>query len=132
MNKYLLAASCIALLTALIHIFMGGADTVAPLQQSTLADIPKYTLYAVWHMTSVCLMFSAVGLFLGSLKQHTRQSHYLVIFISLLWITFGLTFLLITLLHPDHVSVFQLPQWILLLPVGILGVWGSVKTSLNT
>lgn len=125
MNRTLVLASLIAMVTAGIHVFMGGASVVEPLLASTLADRPKLILYAVWHMASLALALSALALFVASLPRQADAMRSLVRFVSLLWCSFGLAFLAVAATAPGAGWSLQLPQWALLLPVGLLGWWGS-------
>ena len=125
MNRTLLLASLIAMATAGIHFFMGGTSVVEPLLASALADRPKLILYAVWHMASLALALSALALFVASLPRQADAMRSLVRFISLLWCAFGLAFLAIAATASGAGWLLQLPQWALLLPVGLLGWWGS-------
>lgn len=88
-----------------------------------MAVEPKLTLYAVWHMASVVLAISVPALIVGSLPRHARPARYLVLFVSALWCAFGLVFLGLAAIQPESAWLFKLPQWILLLPVGLLGLW---------
>lgn len=125
MNRLLAIAAFLAAFTAAVHIFAGGEDTAVPLLASTLAGEPKLTLYAVWHMASVTLAMSAIALFVGSLPRHAHPARYLVLFVSALWCVFGVVFLVVATLQPEGGWLLKLPQWVLLLPVGLLGLWGS-------
>lgn len=123
MNRLLVIAALLAAFTAAVHIFAGGEDVAAPLLASTLAGEPKLTLYAVWHMVSVVLAMSAVAFFVGSLPRHAHAARYLVRFVSTLWCAFGVVFLAVVAIQPEGGWLFKLPQWVLLLPVGLLGLW---------
>lgn len=125
MNRILIIAALIATFTTVVHIFAGGADVATPLLASTLAAEPKLTLYAVWHMASVALALSAVALLIGSLPKYAEAARYLVLFISVLWCAFGVVFLVVVIIQPESGWLFKLPQWMLLLPVGLLGLWGG-------
>jgi hypothetical protein len=94
---------------------------------SALAGEPKQTLYAVWHMASWVLLVSAIALFLASLPKHQRSYRPVVVFISILWLLFAITFLAIAMIQPGSGWFLRLPQWILLAPVGALGLWGAMK-----
>jgi len=132
MNRLLVIAALLAAITAAVHIFAGGADVVAPLLASSLAGEPMLTLYAVWHMVSVALAMSAVAFFVGSLPRHAHAARYLVLFISTLWCAFGVVFLVVVAIQPESGWLLKLPQWVLLLPVGLLGLWAvASKTALQ-
>ena len=89
---------------AAIHLVAGGAD-VAPLLASVLAEDPRFTLYAVWHLVTATL----------------------ALLISVLWLCFGLVFLVVAFTQPGEGLLFKLPQWLLFIPVGALGLWGALR-----
>jgi hypothetical protein len=125
MNRLLLAASLLAAATAAIHAFVGGNDIAAPLLGSSLADEPRLTLYAVWHMATAALALSAVALFAGAMPRYAVAGRSMVFFVSALWLAFGAVFLIVAATQPGTGLYFKLPQWVLLLPVGLLGVLGA-------
>jgi hypothetical protein len=127
MNWRLVSASLLAGFTFVIHFIWGGRDVADPLLGSTLAGELKQTLYAVWHMASWVLLVSAIALFLASLPKHQRSYRPVVVFISILWLLFAITFLAIAMIQPGSGWFLRLPQWILLAPVGALGLWGAMK-----
>lgn len=125
MNRLLVIAALLAAFTAAAHIFAGGTDVAVPLLASSIAEEPKLTLYAVWHMASVTLAMSAVALFVGSLPRHAYAARYLVLFVSALWCAFGVVFLVVVAIQPENGWLLKLPQWLLLFPVGLLGLWAA-------
>jgi hypothetical protein len=125
MNWILFTAAVLAALTAGIHIFAGGTDIAAPLLASSLGDEVRLTLYAVWHMVSVTLVLSAMVLALGANPRHAFAARHAVLFTSALWTGFGAVFLVIVLTRPGEGLLWKLPQWVLFLPVGLFGLWGS-------
>ncbi len=125
MNRLLAVAAFLAAFTAAVHIFAGGEDVASPLLASTLDGEPKLTLYAVWHMVSVILAMSAVALFVGSLPHYAHPARYLVLFVSAMWCAFGVVFLAVFAIQSESGWLFKLPQWVLLLPVGLLGLWAA-------
>lgn len=125
MNRLLVIAAILAAVTTAVHVLAGGPDVAAPLLASSMAGEPKLTLYAVWHMASVVLAMSVPALIVGSLPRHARAARYLVLFVSALWCAFGLVFLCVVAIQPESGWLFKLPQWVLLLPVGLLGLWGA-------
>jgi hypothetical protein len=40
-----------------------------------------------------------------------------------LWCAFGVVFLAVVAIQPESGWLLKLPQWVLLLPVGLLGLW---------
>ena len=43
---------------------------------------------------------------------------------------FGVVFLVVAFAQPGEGLFFKIPQWILFIPVGLLGLWGAVKKHL--
>ncbi len=125
MNKFLLSAAILAAATAAIHALAGGQDTVTPLLDSHLAEVPRLTLYAVWHMATAALALSAAALFIGAMPRYAAAGRLMVLFVSALWLAFGVVFVLVATFQSGAGLYFKLPQWVLLLPVGLLGVVGA-------
>ncbi len=119
---FILSSGLLAALTAVVHLIAGGKDVAAPLLQSSLDEVVKLTLYACWHLVSVCLVLSSLALLSNGIGL--VNSPPMVAFISALWILFGVVFLVITVGVAKPQGLFRLPQWILLVPVGLLGLYG--------
>lgn len=128
-NRVLQLAAAIAAFSALLHIFMGGAEIAAPLLAAPLDSEVKLVSYAVWHMASVALSLSAIALFIGSLPKYAQDARLLVLFVSALWSGFGLCFLAVAATQDGENLFLTLAQWTLLLPVGLLGFWASYRRS---
>jgi len=125
MNKLLLSASILATATTIVHAFAGGGDVAAPLLASQLSEEPRLTLYAVWHMATVALGLSALAFFVGALPRYSADSRSMVQFASVLWLAFGAVFVVVAATQPGSGLFLKLPQWVLLLPVGLLGLLGA-------
>ena len=125
-SRALAAAGLLATATALLHI-VGGEFTIArPLLKSSLDQEPRLVMYAVWHMASVALSLSAVALLIAAHPRYRRRAHDTVVLVGMLWIGFGLCFLSVALAEGATNQLFgELQQWTLLLPVGLLAMWGS-------
>jgi hypothetical protein len=128
MNRTLLVGSLLAAVTAAIHVFLGGRDIAAPLLASTLATEPRLVLYACWHGISVALVLSAVGLFLAALPRFAAQCRSMVFAISLWWLATAVIVLAIIATQPEDGLLWQLQQWTLFIPVGLLGLWNSLRS----
>jgi hypothetical protein len=92
MNKSLLIASLLTAFIAAVHIFAGGNDVAAPLLASSLAEEPRLTLYAVWHLVTITLLLSTVALYICALPRYAVASRNLALFISVLWLCSVLCF----------------------------------------
>lgn len=124
MNIKLLLAGLLALVTTLIHVIAGGADVASVLLATPMDEEAKLVLYALWHMVSVTLGFSAL-IFIRSSYACTKELLVTVRCIAFLWCSFGGIFLAVIAMQTSSGWWFKLPQWILLLSVGLLGFWGS-------
>ncbi|PWK51818.1 hypothetical protein [Pleionea mediterranea] len=125
MNTWIFASGIIGIFTSLVHIFAGQVDPVRPFLKSDLPDIPKATLLACWHMVSVILVMSGVSLtYIGWFNLITLQS--VVIGVSITFIMFSIVFIAVGWYFFKLQAFLKLPQWTLLLPIGVLGLIGSV------
>lgn len=122
MNVYLFIAGMLAFITFLIHTFYGGKEIARPLLKSKIDQDVKMTVYATWHMVTVTLLASA-GVFLYAGAGYDIP-YELLLFVSVGWILFGMVFLWINVCKMQPRTLFGLPQWVMLLPVGILGILG--------
>jgi hypothetical protein len=130
-NKILATASALAAFTAILHTFGGTPEIEAPLLQAPLATEISLLLYACWHLVTVALALSALGLFISATPKHAVQSHYMAIFISFMWIAFGLVFVVVDVAYSGLPMLLTLPQWILLIPIGLLGLWGCARLKVS-
>lgn len=121
MNRPLLGAALLGGLTTLIHLLGGGQDVATPLLAAPLEPSLKFTLYAVWHMASLALLASTTA-WIYCLRHPAAA--LLGRFLGLLWIGFGLVFLAVIAAFPEQGLLWQLPQWLLLTPCGLLALGG--------
>lgn len=122
MNGKLLCAGLLALFTAAVHLVAGGRGIATPLLASTLADVPRITMYGVWHLVSLVLALSGAALLVAARPRALPAARWMVAFIGLLWLGFGLVVLGIAALQPGSGWWLKLPQWVLLMPVGALAL----------
>jgi len=127
LNRLLALTATLAAFTTVLHIFGGGASVAKPIAESSLADEPRLLALAVWHMVSITLGLSALALGFGSIPRHREPSRYLVLFISVLWIGFGLAVVGVILTESGDDLFQTLPQPVLLIPVGVLGIWATLR-----
>ena len=124
-NTWIFSAGIFGLLTSCIHLFAGQMEPIRPLLQSDLADIPKATLLACWHMVSATLVLSGFVLtYVGWFNLNSYQN--VVIGISASFIIFSVVFIGVGWYFFNLKTFTKLPQWVLLLPIGILGLIGAI------
>ncbi|WP_163832366.1 hypothetical protein [Spartinivicinus ruber] len=126
MNIWILSAGILGILTSLVHIFAGQIDPVRPFLNSELADIPKATLLACWHMVSLILVISS-GVFTYVGWMNADYMVMVVLGLSITYVTFAAVFIFVGWYFFRYHGLIKLPQWVLLLPIGILGCIGSVS-----
>jgi hypothetical protein len=123
-NKFLMASGVVAAFTAALHTFAGTPEIQEPLLNSAIPQSISLLLYACWHLVTATLILSAGFLVWSSLNKSKSNTGPLAIFISLMWISFGLVFVMVSLVFSGPSALLMLPQWVLLIPVGILGLIG--------
>jgi len=126
-NRILFTSGLLAAFTALVHTFSGTAEIQQPLLTSSLAKPISLLLFACWHLVTITLILSAIALIWSALPNNKILAGALPVFVSVLWLFFGFIFIVVALVMSGVPALFVLPQWILLLPVGILGLFGAQK-----
>lgn len=122
-NIYLIIGGVINLFTAFLHIIGGQLSLVDPMVASNLDSQVKTELVAAWHMVTIILFASSLVLLRQGFAP-SKPSSAVVISIGYLYTLFALTFIVVSLAY----GMFA-PQWILLLPIGVLAFLGDRKSS---
>ncbi|OFC70034.1 hypothetical protein [Alteromonas confluentis] len=126
MNIWIFISGLIALLTSFIHIFAGQIEPVRPFLKSRLDGISKATLLACWHITSVTLLTSSCLLtYVGWVDE--VKLYDVVFFLGVLYCLYGIVFIVIGIYFFSASTLIKLPQWSLLLPIGLLAIWGGTQ-----
>jgi len=123
MNIPLLIAALLALLGTLVHEIGGERTNIKQLLQTGMATNLTVELRMVWHLFAVDMAVSAIYLLLVGLGGVLPRSDPLLGFIALRFVLYGLVALLLVLVtQRDH--LLKVPQWLLLLGIGLLVWWG--------
>ncbi len=128
-HRLLLAAGLLALFTALVHLLVGTPEIQAPLLSSTVPAPVALLLLACWHLVSVTLLASGAALLWSARPRQAASARALASFIAVLWLLFGLVFLAVALVFMGPQGCLVLPQWVLLIPVGLLAWAGARRTA---
>lgn len=120
-NNYWLIAGVTNMFVAILHTVGGQIDLIAPLLNSEVDIHIKTELLGVWHMATI-ILWSTSLIFFQFGFNFKRNNFKLITFISYLYFFFSGAFICSSLF-----SSVLAPQWILLLPIGILGVLGMKK-----
>ena len=116
-NTFWIIAGALCFFTALVHLIGGQMDLVNPLLEADLTDQAKTEWLGVWHGITAILSLSAFYLVKHGLNPIRYQNSDLLQFIGILFILFSIAFILSSL----WMKIFA-PQWILLLPIGLLAI----------
>ncbi|PKV48945.1 hypothetical protein ATE84_0961 [Aquimarina sp. MAR_2010_214] len=125
-NKYWIIAGIINIFTAILHLIGGQLDLINPFMESNTDLQIKTELLGVWHMVTIMLFASSILYFKYGFSITKKVDIALVSFISYLYIAFSFAFILSSV----YKSVLA-PQWVLLLPIGLLGIIGAKKLKTN-
>ena len=126
-NRLLLASAYLAAFTAIVHTIGGTLEIHTPLLTSPLPEPISLLLYACWHLVTVALILSAIALFWSSHNSRAESNFALPAFIGFLWVGFGVVFVLVAMYFSGLNGLIVLPQWTLLIPIGVLTLFGVRK-----
>ncbi len=124
-NRAIATSSILAGFTACIHLILGTPEAIGAIFQSNMIESQKLLLYACWHLVTATLFMSSYILFKIAKINNDIASLHVVKSISVLWIAFGLIFIAISLVHSGPGMMLELPQWLLLIPTGVVGLFGA-------
>lgn len=125
-NIYWLIAGIINSFTALLHTIGGQLDLVNPLIESNLTTEQKGQWFGAWHIVTLTLFFTAYILLKNVFKPDQKESATIK-YIGLAYILFSVPFIISSLTNQ-----LLIPQWILLLPIGLLITIGNKKQNEKT
>ncbi|HEV7339644.1 MAG TPA: hypothetical protein VGO06_26995 [Bosea sp. (in: a-proteobacteria)] len=122
MNLWLAAAAIIALVTTVVHAWLGGREIARPLLDAErLRNVPKYTMYYCWHLVTIILAGQALAFALAASGQGSRD---LAVFATAGAGLFALWSL--CMIGGLRLRLAHFPQWALFAPMaacGALGLW---------
>lgn len=119
MNWWMMIAGMLSLVTAAIHVYLGGPEVHAPVQSSeSLASDVRATMAVVWHGITAILLLS------GATKIYAARSGRIgavVVFIAAQYLAFVALFAGYGLSRFG--SLWVLPQWTLFAVIlGFIGL----------
>ena len=125
-NIYWLIAGGINFFAAFIHTIGGQLSLVNPLQDSYLLDQTKAEWLGVWHIVTILLFLTSYLLVKNGLGKTQQKQPEIINFIGVLYISFSVPFIITGIMYK-----LLAPQWILLLPIGLLAYFGTKKLTTN-
>ncbi|MEM7220822.1 MAG: hypothetical protein AAF515_20840 [Pseudomonadota bacterium] len=118
-SLWLYSAAALAAFTLLVHVFGGGRTAAQPLLDSDLAPEPKYTNYYCWHIVTIVIGFMAVCFALPAAGLASTDLAAAAVALAALFSVWN-----IALWWHSGLKVVELPQWVLFLPMAVLGYLG--------
>ena len=112
---YIKIAGVLNLFAALTHLIAGQIDLVNPLLNSNLGTQQKGEFVGAWHMITIFLFFSSYLIIKAGLKSVEEDQIQQLKTIANCYILFGIPFIVVSIWY----GIFA-PQWVLLMPIGIL------------
>ncbi len=124
MNPWWLASGVLCLVTAFVHTVAGHSHPVVPFLRTDLEETAKATLHVCWHLVTVTLFLSAFALLGLGFSPGIAGAGLFAGFLASLYVLFVIVFLVIGVKRFGG-KLLRLPQWTLLLPVGVLAAIGA-------
>ncbi len=122
MKTRILIATILIILGAVIHTVGGELTDIAALLKTNLPLNIQIEFRAVWYLVAIDFIISAGYLNYLLLKKRFTENKMLINFIGIRMLFYGIAFLLLILLT-NPLLFLNVPQWILLILIGILLLW---------
>lgn len=124
MNTWLLSAGAFGFFTTALHIFGGQITLIRPFLQTDLAPDIKGCLLVCWHVVSAYLLLTSCLYLYAGLHQ-PPGFELLLNALSGFYVLFAVLFIVIGWTFFSARVFYKLPQWVLLLPIGVMGLLGT-------
>jgi hypothetical protein len=125
-NIYWLVGGGINLFTAVLHTIGGQLELVSPLMSCNLIDQAKAEWIGAWHMVTIILFLTSYLLIKNGIAKNENIQTELLKYIGYLYIIFSVPSITTSIMYN-----LLAPQWILLLPIGLLAYIGTKKPKTN-
>jgi len=122
MKNRLIIATILLFIAAIIHCIGGELTDINSLMNSSIAQNLKIEIRAVWYLVAIDFFVSGIYLVFIIQKGIMNKNILLINFIGFRMLLYGITFLIL-ILYINSELLFSIPQWILLLIIGILLEW---------
>lgn len=121
-NKFWMVAGLLNLFTAFVHTIGGQLDLVNPLLSTDLTAQGKSEWLAVWHIITILLFLTSFYLLRSGFGRNKIDDSSGIKLIGILYCLISIPFVVSSI----YFKTFA-PQWIILLPIGILSLIGMRK-----
>jgi hypothetical protein len=123
MNVQLCIAAALLLIGTTIHAIGGEKTNIKHLKRSKIPTNLKIELRMSWYLAAIDMGVSGLHLLFLAFNGSTEGARLLVGFVAIRVTFYGVVALLLLLAtQRDH--LFQVPQWILLVVIGLMTWWG--------
>jgi len=126
MKARILIATILIIIGALIHTIGGELININTLLNTDISGNLKIEIRAVWYLVAIDFFISGAYLTYFFLKKRLKENKALIHFIGIRMFLYGIVFLIL-IFFSNIELLFLLPQWILLLSIGILLEWDYFK-----
>lgn len=123
---YFALAGIINLITTFIHIIYGQIDLINPLLSSNLNNRRIGELVGNWHIVTLLLIASTFILLKAGFGKDKKLNIGTLKFIGVIYILIAFTFIVSSIWF----SIFA-AQWLFLLPIGLLTLFGIKKSGVR-
>lgn len=117
----------LAAFTWILHTVSGTAEVHTQLLGSALLPEVRLLLYACWHTVTVFLAGSSIILFTAVHRGRSLPWTVAARFVGAVWIASGFVFVAVALAFAKPAMLLILGQWILLIPIGCLALFGRYE-----
>lgn len=125
-NKFWLTAGFLNLLTAFVHTVAGQIDLVHPLLSTDMNLQAKSEWMGAWHMITIMLFLTSYYLLKNGSGMNQKMDLSNIKLIGILYCLISVPFIVSSF----YFKTFA-PQWIILLPIGILSIIGAQTSTLR-
>ncbi len=123
MRYLFLLAALLCLGMLVIHVLMGGIETLNPLMASPLALEVRVAILAIWHGMTLFFILSALAFFWAFAVDQVR-SRPIGLLLGAFYTVFAAIIASLSFLWFEDLMI--LPQWTLLAPIGIFALIASI------
>ncbi len=118
-------ASILIVIGLIIHCIGGELTDIKSLMQSNIPDNMKIEIRAVWYLLSIDFLVSGGFIIVFLLIRRIKENNVLINFIGIRMFLYGILFLML-IIFTNTDLLFQVPQWILLISIGLLLEWDFI------
>ena len=123
MNVWFAIAAGVSAFTCVLHVVLGGREAARPLLEDTnLSEVAKFTNYYCWHLVTIAIGALSAAFAVAATRGTASE---LAAFATGTACLFGL--LSLGLIAKYKLHPLQFGQWILFLPISLLGLIGFIS-----